>query len=53
LACCCYRAGLNSSSASLSCKLIEDPTVKKQEKTAEEELAESIRRLTEAANNKN
>jgi TRAP-type C4-dicarboxylate transport system permease small subunit len=29
--------------------LIEDPTVKKQEKTAEEELAESIRRLTEAA----
>ena len=33
--------------------LIEDPTVKKQEKTAEEELAESIRRLTEAAGNKN
>ena len=33
--------------------LIEDPTVKKQEKTAEEELAESIRRLAEAAGNKN
>lgn len=29
--------------------LIEDPTVKKIEKTAEEELAESIRRLAEAA----
>lgn len=29
--------------------LIEDPTAKKQEKTAEEELAESIRRLAEAA----
>ncbi len=30
--------------------LIEDPTVKKVEKTAEEELAESIRNLAEAAN---
>ena len=30
--------------------LIEDPTLKKAEKTAEEELAESIRRLAEAAN---
>ena len=30
--------------------LIEDPTVKKTEKTAEEDLAESIRRLAEAAN---
>lgn len=30
--------------------LIEDPTAKKVEKTAEEELAESIRRLAEAAN---
>lgn len=30
--------------------LIEDPTLKKVEKTAEEELAESIRRLAEAAN---
>ena len=29
--------------------LIEDPTVKKAEKTAEEDLAESIRRLAEAA----
>ena len=29
--------------------LIEDPTVKKVEKTAEEELAESIRNLAEAA----
>lgn len=29
--------------------LIEDPTVKKHEKTAEEELAESIRRLADAA----
>ena len=29
--------------------LIEDPTVKKTEKTAEEDLAESIRRLAEAA----
>jgi len=29
--------------------LIEDPTAKKHEKTAEEELAESIRRLAEAA----
>lgn len=29
--------------------LIEDPTAKKVEKTAEEELAESIRRLREAA----
>ena len=29
--------------------LIEDPTVKKAEKTAEEELAESIRNLAEAA----
>jgi TRAP-type mannitol/chloroaromatic compound transport system permease small subunit len=31
--------------------LIEDPTAKKAEKTAEEELAESIRRLAEAAKN--
>jgi len=31
--------------------LIEDPTAKKAEKTAEEELAESIRRLSEAAKN--
>ena len=31
--------------------LIEDPTVKKVEKTAEEELAESIRRLAEAKGN--
>lgn len=31
--------------------LIEDPTVKKQEKTAEEELAESIRRLADTKNN--
>jgi len=30
--------------------LIPDPTVKPDEKTAEEELAESIRRLAEAAN---
>ncbi|MCW8206549.1 TRAP transporter small permease subunit [Verminephrobacter aporrectodeae subsp. tuberculatae] len=30
--------------------LIEDPTAKKAEKSAEEELAESIRRLAEAAN---
>jgi TRAP-type mannitol/chloroaromatic compound transport system permease small subunit len=30
--------------------LIEDPTVKKHEKSAEEELAESIRRMAEAAN---
>ena len=29
--------------------LIDDPTAKKTEKTAEEELAESIRRLAEAA----
>jgi TRAP-type mannitol/chloroaromatic compound transport system permease small subunit len=29
--------------------LIEDPTAKKAEKTAEEELAESIRKLAEAA----
>lgn len=29
--------------------LIDDPTVKKTEKTAEEELAESIRRMAEAA----
>ena len=31
--------------------LIEDPTVKKNEKSAEEELAESIRRLAEAKGN--
>ncbi|MDP4076627.1 TRAP transporter small permease subunit [Acidovorax sp. A1169] len=31
--------------------LIEDPTNKKAEKTAEEELADSIRRLSEAAKN--
>lgn len=31
--------------------LIEDPTLKKVEKTAEEELAEAIRRLTESKNN--
>ena len=31
--------------------LIEDPTAKKAEKTAEEELADSIRRLSEAAKN--
>lgn len=31
--------------------LIEDPTVKKNEKSAEEELAESIRRLAEAKSN--
>lgn len=31
--------------------LIEDPTTKKAEKTAEEELADSIRRLSEAAKN--
>lgn len=31
--------------------LIDDPTVKKQEKTAEEELAESIRRLADTKNN--
>lgn len=31
--------------------LIEDPTIKKVEKTAEEELAEAIRRLAEAKNN--
>ncbi len=31
--------------------LIEDPTVKKSEKSAEEELAESIRRLAEAKSN--
>jgi hypothetical protein len=29
--------------------LIDDPTARKSEKTAEEELAESIRRLAEAA----
>ncbi len=33
--------------------LIEDPTVKKHEKSAEEELAESIRRMAEAANSGN
>lgn len=31
--------------------LIEDPTIRKVEKTAEEELAEAIRRLAEAKNN--
>ncbi len=31
--------------------LVEDPTAKKTEKTAEEELAESIRRLAEAKSN--
>jgi TRAP-type mannitol/chloroaromatic compound transport system permease small subunit len=31
--------------------LIEDPTAKKTEKTAEEELAEAIRRLADAKNN--
>ncbi len=31
--------------------LIDDPTAKKTEKTAEEELAEAIRRLAEAKNN--
>ena len=31
--------------------LIEDPTVKKVEKTAEEELAEAIRRLAESKTN--
>ena len=31
--------------------LIEDPTARKAEKTAEEELADSIRRLSEAAKN--
>jgi len=32
---------------------IDDPTFKRVEKTAEEELAESIRRLAEADNNNN
>ena len=31
--------------------LIEDPTVKQQEKTAEEELAEAIRRLADTKHN--
>jgi TRAP-type mannitol/chloroaromatic compound transport system permease small subunit len=31
--------------------LIDDPTAKKAEKTAEEELAEAIRRLADAKNN--